>query len=219
MKPFIIPIEKTICGRIATAKLNNTETDVRLYILEHFRNEGKAPSLKRMTTSIPNMSMFQVMPILEKLASNDIINIKDNKILVSYPFSNAPTNFVVEFKKDSMQCYALCATDALGIPFMYGEDVIIHTRCHSCEREIIIDIENQKAKNIEPDKVVEFASYPTQNCSSSESVCPFLNFFCCEEHASIWAEKNPEHANGEIYTIDIGLGHGREIFENLLLAL
>jgi hypothetical protein len=68
---------------------------------------------------------------LAHLDNTDLIRIHEGHIDVAYPFSAAPTAFVVRLP-DGKERYACCATDALGIAPMVGLPVKISTRCHDC---------------------------------------------------------------------------------------
>ena len=68
---------------------------------------------------------------LAHLHDADLIRIHDGHIDIAYPFSAAPTSFVVGLS-DGKERYACCATDALGIAPMIGLPVRISTRCHHC---------------------------------------------------------------------------------------
>ena len=68
---------------------------------------------------------------LAHLHDADLIRIHDGHIDVAYPFSAAPTAFVVRLP-DGKERYACCATDALAIAPMVGLPVKISTRCHHC---------------------------------------------------------------------------------------
>ena len=65
------------------------------------------------------------------LHERDLIRIRDGYVDVAYPFSAAPTAFVVRLP-DGTERYACCATDALGIAPMAGVAIHIRTRCHHC---------------------------------------------------------------------------------------
>jgi hypothetical protein len=68
---------------------------------------------------------------LVHLHDTDLIRIHDGHIDVAYPFSAAPTAFVVRLPDGKVR-YACCATDALGFAPMVGLPVHITTRCHHC---------------------------------------------------------------------------------------
>ena len=66
---------------------------------------------------------------LGRLDDDDLIRLRDHAVDVAYPFSTAPTGFVVELG-DGRERYACCAMDALGIAPMLGQRIVVRSRCH-----------------------------------------------------------------------------------------
>ncbi|OGL01151.1 MAG: hypothetical protein A3D33_18185 [Candidatus Rokubacteria bacterium RIFCSPHIGHO2_02_FULL_73_26] len=65
------------------------------------------------------------------LDGDDLIRVHDGCVDLAYPFSAAPTPFVVRLA-DGSERYACCAIDALGVAPMLGEPVRIGSACHHC---------------------------------------------------------------------------------------
>jgi len=68
---------------------------------------------------------------LVALDDDDLIRVRAGQIDIAYPFSGAPTPFRLRLS-GRRECYACCATDALGIAPMVGEPVEISSSCHHC---------------------------------------------------------------------------------------
>jgi hypothetical protein len=68
---------------------------------------------------------------LVALDEQDLIQIRDGRIEIAYPFSASPTPFVVRLD-GGRERYACCAIDALGMAPMLGETVGIRSHCHHC---------------------------------------------------------------------------------------
>jgi hypothetical protein len=66
---------------------------------------------------------------LKRLDDQDLIRVRDGQIDVAYPFSAAPTPFMVRLP-DGRERYACCATDALGFAPMIGQPIGIRSWCH-----------------------------------------------------------------------------------------
>jgi Alkylmercury lyase len=60
-----------------------------------------------------------------------LIRVRTGLIDIAYPFSAAPTQFLVRLP-GGRDRYACCATDALGIAPMIGERIEIRTARHHC---------------------------------------------------------------------------------------
>ncbi len=61
--------------------------------------------------------------------ADDLLHLVDGRVRMAYPWSAAPTAFVVE-PEDVGERYACCAIDALGIAAMLGRGVHVRSRCH-----------------------------------------------------------------------------------------
>ena len=66
---------------------------------------------------------------LAALDDEDVIRLRGDVVDMAYPFSAAPTAFLVRLP-GGRDRYACCATDALGFAPMLGEAVEIRSRCH-----------------------------------------------------------------------------------------
>ena len=67
-----------------------------------------------------------------------------------------------------------------------------------------------------PQGMIEFVSNRELGGCTAENLCPFINFFCSREHLKEWSELNPGYKNGETYSLNEALEHGRTIFGDLL---
>ena len=67
-----------------------------------------------------------------------------------------------------------------------------------------------------PEGVIEFVGGSTGCGCAAETLCPFINMFCSEEHLEQWRKENPEYGEGEVYSITEALEHGKAIFGDFL---
>lgn len=215
MAGLIERIGESVRGRKAAAKLDPVEDEIRKFILRKFAATGKAPSLQDIGEEMGLASMESISRTLEKLERADILARKEGNIVSAYPFSAQETRHKVVFA-DGRRVYALCATDALGIHFMLNEPIIILSRCPWCERETEVTVKNGTIYSCKPEGMLEFVSEQERCGCTAETCCPYINFFCSGEHQARWRENNSELANGETYTLDEALWHGRMIFGDFL---
>jgi len=211
MKGLMDRIGETVKGRIAEAELSPRENEIRKYILREFARNGSPPALREIMDGLGIPSEEIVNQTLEKLQKADILSRKGNEIISAYPFSAGETHHKVVFR-DGNEVYALCATDALGIHFMLNEDITVLSRCPRCRREMRIVVERGRIVSHLPEGIIEFVSNREGDGCTAETICPFINFFCSREHLEEWREGNPEHENGEIYSLNEALEHGKTIF-------
>jgi hypothetical protein len=66
---------------------------------------------------------------LAELDAEDLIQLSGDQVEIAYPFSAAPTAFVVRLA-GGQERFVCCAIDALGIAPMLGESVQVRSRCH-----------------------------------------------------------------------------------------
>lgn len=67
-----------------------------------------------------------------------------------------------------------------------------------------------------PEGAVEFVSKRERGECTAETLCPFINLFCTKRHLEMWREKNPEFRDGEIYSPNEAMVHGKTIFGDFL---
>ncbi len=106
------------------------ETDVPQRILRAFAERGGPIAVDGILAACHDRASAHDM--LRALDDDDLIRVRDGHVDVAYPFSAAPTAFVVRLH-DGTERYTCCATDALGIAPMLGRPVRIGARCHHCE--------------------------------------------------------------------------------------
>lgn len=209
MKRLMNQIGEAVKGRIERANLDPVENEIRKYILRGFAKNGRTPPPEEITQEL-KLSLDKVNHTIVRLERADILTKKGKKIISAYPFSAVKTRHKVIFE-DRHWVYALCATDALGIHFMLNEDITIISKCPECRKEMKIVVENGNIKSINHEGVIEFVSNREKGECTAKTLCPFINFFCSEEHLEKWREKNTEYKRGEIYSLNEALEHGRVI--------
>ncbi len=215
VKSLMDQIGATVRGRLFEANLSQSENETRKYILQEFARTGKPPAEKAIVEAMKLPSVESVRRFIERLNKADILTFEDGEIISAYPFSAKQTRHKVIFP-DGHQIYALCATDALGIHFMLGENIVVRSRCPACEEEMKIEVKDGKIASCDPESIVEFVSSGDHCGCTAKTFCPFMNFFCSKEHLEDWREKNPASSTGEMYQLQHVLEHGKYIFEDFL---
>lgn len=209
-KDFVDAVRQIIRVR-KKRRFSGEENDVRKFIMQMFRAGGRAPSTTEIVQKL-QMSWESVKAVLRRLDDADILYLEDDKIVAAYPFSNKPTLHMVIFSKDRTQAYSMCAIDALGIPFMFQEDVTILSHCGYCDKDLQIQVNDGRANSNE-DTVVFFGFERSKHAATSS--CPILQFFCCRPHLANWRVENPTKT-GEILSLNEALSLGEEIFGGML---
>ncbi|MHA1987442.1 MAG: alkylmercury lyase family protein [Promethearchaeota archaeon] len=197
--------------------LSNEENSIRRYILKQTPILGELPTISMIRenfSDVPDKKFYQIIDQLDKI---DAIHLNENKTLIeaAYPFSNIKTAHLVEFKEKSYKnIYAMCAIDALGIPFMLKSDIIIKSKCFHCGDEITIEIENNEITNMYPENVKVWC-HMEYSCCAATSLCNNINFFSSDQHFEEW-QKNKKKSRGYLLQISEAFQLGRLFFEKRL---
>lgn len=189
-QPFLI--EETAKGKMVRAGLTPLENDIRKLILLGFARNGKAPVHSEIVKMLKISSSEVVLRTIEKLNASDLLQIKGDEIIASYPFSSLMTHHKVTFA-DGHEVYALCATDALGVHFMLKQDITVLSDCPHCGGEIRINLKNGRIHFCSPEEVVEFFGKRERSCCCAKTLCPYINFFCSRQHIEEWRNENSEY--------------------------
>lgn len=107
------------------------QTDVLQRVLLAFVERGGPIRVQEIAAALPDRAPEAVWDSLIKLDEDDLIEVRDGRVQIAYPFSAAPTSFVVRLA-GGQERYACCAIDALGVAPMVGQPVHVRSRCHHC---------------------------------------------------------------------------------------
>lgn len=108
------------------------QTDVLQQVLRIFvERDGPVP-VDEITTAFPDRAPETVWDTLVSLDEEDLIQVREGRVDIAYPFSTIPTAFVVQLA-DGRERYACCAIDALGTAPMLGQRVRIRSQCYHCK--------------------------------------------------------------------------------------
>src|SRR5271169_329559 len=97
-------IGETVKGRVAAARLNQSEDDTRKYILKEFGQTGKPPSEIAITEAMKFPTIESAHRLVERLNKADILTMEGNEIISAYPFSAKATRHKVIFQ-DGREVY------------------------------------------------------------------------------------------------------------------
>lgn len=194
------------------ARLPDGLRQVHRAILRHFAVTGTVPTGAEIN-SVAEAAGLDPVTALPALAADDLVAVDgQGRLVAAYPFSPTPTPHVVSLA--AVRVYAMCAIDALGMPFMLGTDAVItSTDPHSGER-VQVTIADGVARFQPADTVVVYAATEATG-RSVDTCCSTINFFTCADNATAWTTARPTLA-ATILTQDQAVALGRDIFEALL---
>lgn len=203
-----------IVERLAHANLSPREEDIRKAILKIFAGGGRAPSVDEVAEALA-LPPEGVLAGFRKLEAHDLIVWTEDeaRILSAYPFSGDPTVHQV-LLHGGKSLYAMCAIDALGIPFMLGQGASIRSTCFFCGKPVRVEVQKGVLEKIEPPTAVVWFS-ERRGCCVAEARCPLINFFCHEGHLQAWLATSPDERGSGLSMLE-ALEVGKATFGQLL---
>lgn len=211
----VTAIVDTVARRLTRAKLSEVEDRARRYILRHFADAGRAPGIAELQRELRLASHEDAAAILITLHTADLIlyDAALARITAAYPFSSEPTAHQVRFGHHTV--HALCAIDALGIPFMLGTPAIVRSQCFWCHAAVEVHVEDGEISKHQPANLV--AWYPEKKAGGCVATtrCILINFFCSPEDLAAWRAANPGE-QGTVLSLREALQAGQIIFGEML---
>jgi hypothetical protein len=207
-----IPAERWREARFA--RLSEAEGNFYRWILHVFA-AGRVPD---PATARETASRLGLDPgdAFDNLAREDLVHrdASTGEIVVAYPFSGRPTGHRVRIGPRN-EVDAMCAIDALGIPFMLGEATEVMSRDPLTGEEVRIWVEPGGAVRWEPEGAAVFAGSDRCEGPASAVCCAFVNFFASRENAERYPRETAA-VEGEVLSIPEAVEAGRMVFGGLL---
>jgi hypothetical protein len=152
---------------------------------------------------------------LRTLRSADLVQLDAAvAIAVAYPFSSLPTRHHVA-PEGGPEVWAMCAIDALGIPFMLHRPAVI--RAVEPDGKATIEVRVDPARDTvaaHPPSAVVVAANTGAGCSA-ECRCPYINLFMSADRAEAYLARHAE-LTGETLPLGQAVAVGRLHFGGLL---
>src|SRR6266849_5310771 len=96
------------------------ETEILQAILRRFVERPDPIVVEEFIRAFPGQAPDETRAALTRLDEDDLIQIRDGRVDLAYPFSTTPMPFVVHLSGRGDR-YVCCAIDALGVVPMLGE--------------------------------------------------------------------------------------------------
>ncbi|MGC5019339.1 alkylmercury lyase family protein [Micromonospora sp. DT47] len=194
------------------AQLPDGLREVYRAVLRHFAATGTAPSHTEFS-SAAEAAGLDGAAALRQLSAVDLLAVDDGaRLIAAYPFSPVPTPHEVSL--GDVEVFAMCAIDALGMPFMLDTDAVITSADPHTGKPIQVTIAEGAATYQPPEAVVVYAASRTTG-SSVDTCCSTINFFASAENAQTWITAHPT-LTATVLDQDEALTLARDIFEPLL---
>jgi hypothetical protein len=182
---------------------------LRLYALILYRFTQCGPPDRNELSDLG----FSTDAVLE-LVDRDLVQLgADAQIAVAYPFSASPTRHQV-ITEDGRVYWAMCAIDALGMPYLLHQPAEIRAQEPDSERviSVAIDPDTQTVRS-DPADVAVVVARGGDGCAAG-CACPHINLF----GSTAAAERDlvASELHGTILDLAEAIAAGRRAFGDLL---
>jgi hypothetical protein len=186
------------------------------FVLETFAATGRSPTLAQVQERFSLGTLGDADAMVAELARTGAVHRDpgDSTITHAYPFSNEPTAHRVRLEGGT-GAYAMCAIDALGMPFMLRKDAEIISACAGCGADVRVEVRGASVSAHAPDGMVVWLGEMAEGCVAATDLCPDLNFFCSPACIGDWSRAHPEKRGARL-DLDEAVKRGRQVFEALL---
>lgn len=143
-----------------------------------------------------------------RLIEADLIQTDGGRVTVAYPFSAQPTRHRVTMR-DGRTYYAMCAFDALGIPYMLHERGVVVAREPDGQSVVRVAVDPDAEPTWTPPQAVA-AVAPGEGCCLAQSACPHINLFASPDAAARYLRARA--LDGDTMTVADAASAGRWLY-------
>jgi hypothetical protein len=189
---------------IRAASLARSERASYLRILQHAIEGAQNP--------LEGLPAAQLASLIEA----DLIQTdRDDRLTVAYPFSAQPTRHRVTLD-GGRSFHAMCAIDALGIPYMLGARGDLHTREPDARPSVRVSVDPDAEPTWTPAAAVAAVAFG-EGCCLAQAACPHINLFASPDAATRYLDTH--RLRGSVVSITEAAAAGRSLFGDLLESL
>lgn len=123
---------------------------------------------------------------IEELAKRNILALEEGHLTAIYPVSARPTNKCV-YLADGRKGYAMCALDALGFHYTFGQDIRIESVCEACGEALTIELKQGRIVDENQARQI-YVLHTDLNKHKQWSCCCccVMHFFSCRSALKQW---------------------------------
>jgi hypothetical protein len=202
------------CGTQRGSELSLPERALYRWILRRFA-AGSALTSSDIDQAAGEQGVVPE-PALRRMEEGDLIQrLADGTIWCAYPFSAQPTGHTVEVEGRQPPVHAMCAIDALGIPFMLHCTGVVRSTDPTSGRDVVISID--QAGNLRSDPAHPVALVGRTECVEplASSCCPLVNLFGTRQLAVRFLHGRPD-LRGAVLSLADAVAVARAVFEGVL---
>lgn len=139
----------------------------------------------------------------------------DGRVKVAYPFSTEPTRHQVTLP-DGRNYYAMCAIDALGIPYMLHERGEVQAQEPDARGIVRVTVGPGGEPTWTPVQAVAVVAFG-DGCCLAQNACPHINLFVSPDTATRYLDTHT--LQGNVLSITDAASVGQWLFGDLLRSL
>jgi alkylmercury lyase len=160
-------------------------------VLRAFLTTGRAPHRDDLCPAAAGG--VDLDDAFRRLAGVDLVHLgHDGQVLVAYPFSGRPTGHTVRLG-EGPTVKAMCAIDALGIPYMTGRDALIVSTDPDSGQSIRVE-RRAEAWRWSPVGAAVLLAQRTGDGPAVDCLCPLITFHGAHEDAARYLDARPDLA-------------------------
>jgi hypothetical protein len=121
------------------------DQEVRRQVYQQAMSQGRLALANEVAIAL-SISREEVQASFQRLAGGRVLVLQpeNGEILMANPFSAVPTPFLAQTSEHSY--YGNCIWDALGIPAMLHQDVLIQASCGDCGLSMQLEVTGGRLK-------------------------------------------------------------------------
>jgi hypothetical protein len=202
------------CGTRRGSELSLAERALYRWILRRFA-AGSAPTSSDLDQAASRQGIVPE-PALRRMEEVDLIQrVADGTIWCAYPFSTQPTGHTVDMEGGGPPVHAMCAIDALGIPFMFHRTGVVRSADPTSGRDLVITIDQGGNVRSEPADPVALVARTEWVGPLASSCCPLINLFGSRQLAEHFLHDRPD-LSGAVLSLADAVAVARAVFEGVL---
>ena len=160
-------------------------------VLRHFTATGSAPAPEALEPAAARYGRTAGQ-VLAELDRGDFLTLgPDGTIRAAYPFSATQTPHRVRITGGA-EVWSMCAIDALGIPAMLGQDVVITSEDPVTGEAVTVTAGPDRTTVWQPAGTVVYIGSRSCPGPAAAVCCDALNFFTSTASARTWAREHPD---------------------------
>lgn len=198
-------------GTSRTAGLSDGDRALYRWIVSRFAS-GDPPDNETLDEHAQRLGV-ESGPALRRLEDRDLIRRQDGDVTVAYPFSRSETPHEVSL--DGRHANAMCAVDALGIPYMLGEQAKIASRDPVSGQAIRVSVGEDGKLAWSPRSAVAVIGTTEDGGPLASVCCPSTNLFASAQTAHNYLGTHPS-VSATVVSISEAAASGRRHFGELL---